>query len=49
MIKPESYICLWEGKTANIEKFTVANESIYPDFRKEQVLKARDGGSSTLK
>ncbi|OAQ61996.1 2-nitropropane dioxygenase [Pochonia chlamydosporia 170] len=30
-------------------RFTVARESTYPDFRKEIVLKAVDGGSSTFK
>ncbi|KAH8713085.1 Nitronate monooxygenase [Beauveria bassiana] len=30
-------------------RFTVADESIYPDFRKAQVLAATDGGKSTLK
>lgn len=30
-------------------QFTVADESIFPDFRKEQVLKTTDGGSCTLK
>ncbi|KAM3505240.1 hypothetical protein MY11210_008043 [Beauveria gryllotalpidicola] len=30
-------------------RFTVADESIYPDFRKAQVLAATDGGRSTLK
>ncbi|KAK5987157.1 Nitronate monooxygenase [Cladobotryum mycophilum] len=29
--------------------FTVANESVYPDFRKQQIIQAKDGGSSTLK
>ncbi|KAM3497418.1 hypothetical protein MY10362_009231 [Beauveria mimosiformis] len=30
-------------------RFTVADESIYPDFRKAQVLAAKDGGKSTFK
>ncbi|ATY61496.1 Aldolase-type TIM barrel [Cordyceps militaris] len=30
-------------------RFTVADESIYPDFRKAQVLQTTDGGSSTFK
>ncbi|RCI09300.1 hypothetical protein L249_1451 [Ophiocordyceps polyrhachis-furcata BCC 54312] len=30
-------------------RFTVAKESVYPDFRKQLVLKTVDGGSSTLK
>ncbi|TQW00709.1 hypothetical protein V2A60_001761 [Cordyceps javanica] len=30
-------------------RFTVADESTYPDFRKAQVLQTTDGGSSTFK
>ncbi|KAG6002959.1 hypothetical protein E4U21_002487 [Claviceps maximensis] len=30
-------------------RFTVANESCYPEFRKQLVLNTADGGSSTLK
>ncbi|KAI6784417.1 Nitronate monooxygenase-like protein [Emericellopsis cladophorae] len=29
--------------------FTVAHESVYPEFRKEMVLKTTDGGTQTLK
>ncbi|KOS20290.1 Nitronate monooxygenase [Escovopsis weberi] len=30
-------------------RFAVARESVYPEFRKQQILGARDGGSATLK
>jgi len=30
-------------------RFTVAHESVYPEFRKEMVLKTTDGGTQTLK
>lgn len=32
-----------------MSKFTVTHESIYPEFRKQQVIEAKDGGASTMK
>lgn len=42
-------VCQQKLRNSDKTQFTVAHESVYPDFRKALVLETSDGGTTTLK